>query len=81
MEQQKKKCSLLDHKEANANSFCLECKIYLCNKCESYHSKLFPNHQTYNSEIDLSEIFNSKIQLSVHLSILSKNFSFKNRMT
>ena len=57
MEQQKKKCSLLDHKEANANSFCLECKIYLCNKCECYHSKLFPNHQTYNSEIDLNEIF------------------------
>ena len=57
MENQKKKCSLLEHKETNANSFCVECKIYLCNKCENYHSKLFPNHQTYNSEKDLNDIF------------------------
>ena len=57
MEKQKKKCSLLEHKETNANSFCLECKIYLCNKCESHHSKLFPNHQTYNSDKDLNELF------------------------
>ena len=41
-----KKCSMVDHKEADAISFCIECKIYMCNKCEKPHSDLFKNqHQ------------------------------------
>ena len=38
------KCSLEKHKENNAISFCIQCKIYMCNKCENFHSELFPNH-------------------------------------
>ena len=41
-----KKCSMIEHKEIDAISFCTQCKIYMCNKCEKYHSELFKNlHQ------------------------------------
>ena len=41
-----KKCSMFDHKEIDAISFCIECKIYMCNKCEQTHSDLFKSqHQ------------------------------------
>ena len=47
MEQKLKKCSLIDHKENEAISFCQECKIYMCKKCEKYHSELFKYHHAY----------------------------------
>ena len=45
MESQKKKCSLKDHSEINANIYCKKCEKYMCNKCEVYHSKLFEDHK------------------------------------
>ena len=57
MEIGKKKCSLLEHKDVNSNIYCAECRIYMCNKCENFHSKLFPNHQIFNTEKDNNEIF------------------------
>ena len=57
MENKIKKCSLIDHKETNAIIFCLECKIFMCNKCETFHSKLHPNHDTFNSDKDINDIF------------------------
>ena len=46
MEKNMKKCSMVDHKEIDAISFCFECKISMCNKCEKYHCELFKNqHQ------------------------------------
>ena len=54
-----KKCSSINHKENNALSFCGECKIFMCNKCEKYHSELFQNHNQIKLEEckDISEIF------------------------
>ena len=57
MDQKVKKCSFIEHKEYDAIIYCLECKIYLCNKCNNYHSKLFSNHHQYNCEKNISEIF------------------------
>ena len=51
------KCSMIDHKEIDALSFCKECKIYMCNKCEKHHSELFKNHQQYKVDKDHTEIF------------------------
>jgi len=51
-----KKCFFEEHKEINAISFCPECKIYMCNKCENIHSSFFKNHQTYKLNKD-EEIF------------------------
>ena len=42
----KRKCSSKEHKDVNAIKFCAECKIYMCNKCENFHSFLFYNHNT-----------------------------------
>ena len=57
MEIQNKKCSLKEHLEINAISYCGKCKIFLCNKCENLHSSLFFNHETFNLDKNNSEIF------------------------
>ena len=57
MEIKKKKCSFKDHKEIDANIYCCECNIYMCNKCETFHSKLLENHRTFSLEKNIEEIF------------------------
>ena len=43
------KCSLEEHKEIDAISFCPECKLYMCNKCQNFHSSpFFKSHHPYN---------------------------------
>ena len=56
MEQKLKKCSLIDHKENEAISFCQECKIYMCKKCEKLHSELFKYHHAYEINKEKNEI-------------------------
>ena len=51
------KCSQVEHGEIDAISFCQECKVYLCNKCDNFHSKLLKNHHVYNLDKNLNEIF------------------------
>ena len=57
MEDKKIKCSLSKHSESEAISYCQQCKIYLCNKCQNYHSELYDNHNLINFEQDLNKIF------------------------
>ena len=57
MEIQEKKCSNIEHKDINANSYCSKCEIYMCNKCQNIHSKLCNNHQNFILEKDNNEIF------------------------
>ena len=57
MENQTKKCSFKDHREIDANYYCLQCKINLCNKCEIFHSKLLENHLTFSLDKNIDEIF------------------------
>ena len=56
---EKKKCSFQEHTDIDAINYCQECKIYMCNKCENYHSKLFKNHHQYELNKDINEIFNN----------------------
>ena len=51
-----KKCSLEEHKEISAIKYCPECKIFMCNKCDNYHSFLFKNHNPYDLN-KVNEIF------------------------
>ena len=44
MENQKQKCYNKNHKDINAIVYCQICKVYMCNKCENFHSDLFQNH-------------------------------------
>ena len=57
MDIQKQKCSSIEHKEIDANSYCGECKIYMCNKCETFHSKLFSTHKTFILDKEIGDIF------------------------
>ena len=50
------KCFTEEHKEINVISFCPECKIYMCNKCENHHLPLFKNHRSHTINND-EEIF------------------------
>jgi len=53
------KCSSMNHKEIDALSFCGECKIYMCNKCDKFHSEMFQNHNSIKLEKgkDITELF------------------------
>lgn len=64
------KCSFQDHKEVNAVIYCQECKIYLCNKCENFHLKLFINHHTYKIDKN-QEIFTGYCNEQYHNDILN----------
>ena len=53
----KKKCSLKEHKEITANTYCIKCDIYMCNKCELFHSKLFQDHNLINIDKKNNDFF------------------------
>ena len=57
MEKPKIKCSFTGHEEIDAIVYCLHCKINMCNKCETFHSKLCKNHLTTKIENNIEEIF------------------------
>ena len=64
-----KKCSSLKHNENDAISFCHECRICMCNKCENYHSELFQNHHIFKLEKnkDIKDIFTGFCEEKNHL--------------
>ena len=48
MENKKTKCSSKKYEKIYAIRFCFNCKIYMYNKCETYHSEMYPNHYQIN---------------------------------
>ena len=61
-----KKCSLKEHEKTYANTYCQDCKIYMCNKCLNFHSNLFKNHNIYNLDKNIEEIFFGLCQENNH---------------
>ena len=57
MENNIKKCSSIEHDKINAIVYCQECKVYMCNKCDNFHSKLLKNHHINKIENDNNELF------------------------
>ena len=58
MENKKEKCSYSEHKEIEANYYCFICNVYMCHKCESFHSKLCQHHKVMNyNELKAKELF------------------------
>ena len=57
MENQIQKCSNKNHNEIKEIKFCQICKVYLCNKCENFHSDLLENHIITNLDKNENEIF------------------------
>ena len=78
MEEESKKCSSQKHIDINAISYCLECHLYMCKKCENLHSELFQNynHNIYNLDQNIKEIFTGFCNEDNHLEKL--NFYCKN---
>ena len=48
-------CSSINHKENEAIIFCKDCKIYMCKKCDSFHSELFQNHNKIGLKLSKEE--------------------------
>jgi len=68
MDNKIQKCSLKTHKEIDAISYCQECKIYICNKCEKHHSELFnDSHHQYKLDKDTIDIFTGLCKEKNHL--------------
>jgi len=52
-----KKCSCKKHSDIDARYYCIECNIFICNKCFNFHSELFENHQISELNKNVKEIF------------------------
>ena len=66
MENINTKCPLEEHEELNANMYCQECNIYMCNKCINHHSNLFKSHHAYNLDQNIKDIFTGLCQEKNH---------------
>ena len=70
MEANIKKCSSKEHENVNAIQYCYNCKIYLCKKCETYHSYLFQNHTLNKLDKDIIDSFSGYCTKNNHNEIL-----------
>ena len=59
------RCSFDEHKEIDAISYCPECRIYMCNKCEKTHSSFIKSHHPYQLKSD-EDIFTGFCQEKNH---------------
>ena len=66
MEENIFKCSSKEHNDINAIKFCQECKVYLCNKCNKFHSELFNKHRSYSLGKDPKELFIGLCKIENH---------------
>ena len=64
------KCYNKNHSEIKAITFCKECNVYMCNKCENFHSELFRNHHPNKIDKNIDEIFTGFCLEKDHLSKL-----------
>ena len=66
MEKKKYKCILKEHNEIDANFYCQKCNIYMCNKCEKFHSSLLSNHNSITLDKEISNIFTGFCKIKDH---------------
>ena len=52
-----KKCSLDQHKAIEAITYCQQCDIYMCHKCDKNHSELCQKHIPYSLNRDNKTMF------------------------
>jgi hypothetical protein len=66
-----KKCSSKRHEEKEAIYYCLECRVYMCNECNNFHSGLFSTHNSFNLKKNTTDIFNSVCKENNHMDLLN----------
>ena len=59
-------CSFKDHANIEAISYCLKCKVYMCDKCIKYHDGFFENHPINNLEESADQNFTGFCQEENH---------------
>ena len=52
-----KKCSFKKHENIEAVSYCIECKVFMCNKCLNHHDNFLESHHKFNLNQKIEEIF------------------------
>ena len=62
-----KNCYNEEHSTIAAICYCVVSKIYMCNKCENLHSKLFKYHNKYGLDKNISDIFTGFCKEKNHL--------------
>ena len=60
------KCWLEEHNKIDAISFCQDCKIYMCNKCQNIHNNLLKKHHLYSLDKEINEIFTGLCKIENH---------------
>ena len=50
-------CSNIKHSELNPICYCIDCNLYLCNKCLNNHKEYLESHQLINLDKNNKEIF------------------------
>ena len=50
------KCSSKEHTKIDAIIYCKECNLFMCKKCENFHSNLFSTHHAINLDNNNEEI-------------------------
>ena len=66
MEINNSKCSFIEHKEIDAIKYCQECNVYLCNKCDKFHSGLCSFHHTFALDKNTKDIFTGLCKTENH---------------
>ena len=66
MENKKAKCSSEEDRDIDAVIYCEICKIYMCDNCQKFHSKLFSSHKIKNLEEQNEEFFTGLCQEPNH---------------
>ena len=80
MDYQKQKCSLEEHKESEAISYCQECNIFMCNKCDKVHLSIRKNHHIFSLDKNVKEIFTSFSKEEKHLYELENIYKIHDRL-
>ena len=80
MDTDKPKCSSIDHIKIDAIIFCNICKVYLCNKCETFHSKIFQNHSVQDLKKEKNNFFSDICPEKNHLKNLKYFFKTHNKL-
>ena len=70
MEEKNKKCSSKEHQEINAVSYCCNCRVFMCNKCQNFHSNLLKDHKVFNIQYYLQENFTGFCKEDNHINEL-----------
>ena len=70
MESNIKNCSSKEHDKMEAIQYCYNCKIFLCKKCETYHSYLFQNHFLNKLDKNIKDSFTGYCTKNNHNELL-----------